>query len=194
MKRKNKAGIFDKILAIRKEYELETYSGNKEVLQFQDSFPCVRVQWEFVAIPQMAYQNEYQRGAIHRGRSVVTIEAFVSKKGQLEAYQKKLEEEDFELLSAVDDSILALKDDIDKYLAMAGEQEKEKEEQHRQSVFAPITSIGSGFREMFGLHPAKKEKRSKYAGAEESEAKKMANMDAYICYKIFKQSHGMMTE
>ncbi len=196
------------ILAIKKKYELEVFPGTKEEMDFQYYFPCVRVRWNFVAIPQMAFQEEFQRGALHRGRTIITIQAFLTSKDDLAAYKKKVDEEDFELLSAVDESLMAMKEDIDKYLAQAGEQEEEKkEEQPKGMIILPFHAVASGFRaigsgvrevrsgfqEMLGLQK-KGELKGKYVKAEESAATKIASTDAYLCYKVFKQTHGMMTE
>ena len=112
-------------------------------------------------------------------------------------YKKKIDDEDLELLSAVDASIMSMKDEIERYLKMAGEEEKKKEEeQRRSSIFEPITSIFSGVGEMLGIHPGKKGKKPsrKYINEEKAAAESTAKNDAYICYKIFKQSHGMMVE
>lgn len=183
------------ILAVKKKYEVETSPGNKEMFPFQHYFPCVRVRWNFVAIPQLAYQEDFQRGAIHRGRTTLTIEGFVVTSEEMDAYKKKVDHEDFELLAAVDESILAMKEEIDKYLSMAGEVQKKEEETHRQSVLSLFTSVARGFREMLGVREKKgKGMRRGLMGQERSAAQALAGFDAYLCYKIFKQSHGMITE
>jgi hypothetical protein len=199
------------VLAMRKGYSLEVEPGITEDRTFESYFPCVRVRWTYVAIPQMAYQQEYQRGAIHTGRTTITIEGFVTSKDDLKEYKKKLDEEDFELIAAVDESLLAMKDDIDKYLTQAGEihkKEEEKEEKRRSLMLEPFIGVGSamrdvgagfrevtaGFKEMFGLPQKGKKKEGKYANDDKSQAKKTAGGDAYVVYTVFKKTHGMMSE
>ena len=176
-----------------------------EMRTFQKYFPCVRVRWNFVAIPQMAFQEEFQIGAIHRGKTVITIEGIVTTEEDLKEYKKKQEAEDFELLTAVDQSILAMKEEIDMYLAKAIEkEEKPKKEEERQSVFAPVIALIDGFKHMFKTlidgfkHLFRIEKKQginkKWVSSEFGAAKKLAELDSYLSYKIFKQSHGMITE
>ena len=184
------------VIATKKEFDIEVSPGLKETHEFKHFIPCLRVRWNFVAIPEMVYQQDYQRGAIHRGRSTIIIDAFVAdeNKKELENYKKKIDDEDLELLAAVDDSILAMKDEIDRYLTKAGEEEKKAEEPHRQSLFEPITSVVSGFKDMFGLKNWKLSSRDRYAGEEEKQAKEIVSAHAYLCYKVFKKTHGMMAE
>ena len=113
-------------LAIKMKYEKETLYGNKEPMEFHDFFPCVRVSVNFVAIPEMSYQQDFQRGAVHRGRSEIHIEAFITTEKEIKKYLKKLEESDLELLSSVDSSIEALKDDLNYYLVEGGAIKEEK--------------------------------------------------------------------
>ena len=185
------------ILAVRQDYAVEVMPGTMEPRKFEDFFPVLRAQWSFVAIPELAYQQEYQRGAVHRGRTTMVIEAFVASKAEFDDYKKKQDEDDLELLGAVDESILAMKDEIDHYLKKAGEEEKKEEEQQkRQSLFEPVTAVYKGFKEMFGLPlgGAKKQHSRNYQKEEQQAANKSVSFDAYLAYKVFKSSHGMMTE
>ncbi len=184
------------IMAMRKEYRVDIRPGTSESRSFEEYFPVIRVQWNYVAIPEMAYQQDYQRGAVHRGRTTIVIDAFIAKKDELENYRKKQEEEDLELLSAVDESLVAMKEDIDKYLKEAGEEEKKEEQkEQRGSIFAPFTDVYKGFKEMFGIKKDKEKRKSKfYLDQEKEAAKSAASADAYIIYKAFKGSHGMLSE
>ncbi len=182
------------IIAIKFKYEQETSYGNTEEKEFQKFFPAVRVRINFTAIPQLAYQEEFQRGAIHRGRSEIIIEGLVITEDEYEKYKKELDKEDFELLGAVDEAILSLKDDLEYYLEKAGEIKKEEEIETRETVIDPFKALFTEFKEIFGIRGKKEGKKIKAPKTEEEQAKKIASNDAYTLYKIFKQTHGMITE
>ncbi|MBI1973002.1 hypothetical protein HYS50_03280 [Candidatus Woesearchaeota archaeon] len=183
------------VLGIKTKYEAEGEYG-KETKEFKEFFPVVRVQFSYVAMPEIAFQAEGQRGAIHRGRTVIIIDAFVATKEDLEEYKKKIEGEDLELLTAVDESILALKDDLEKYLLKA-EQVKKKEEEKQgekgESVFAPFKHMFLGFRDLAGIPTKERKTKGKHRG-EKSQAEEIAKTDAYLIYNIYKKTHGMFTE
>lgn len=87
--------------------------------------PVIRMKFTYVTIPQMAYQQEYQRGAIHVGKSTIEIESYVLEKETIEKYKQAVENEDIELLNGVTIAMDALKDDLKKYLREEGEEFKE---------------------------------------------------------------------
>ena len=87
--------------------------------------PIIRMRFTYVTIPQMAYQQEYQRGAIHVGKTTVDIESYVLEKETIEKYRQAVEDEDLELLEGVTVAMNALKDDLKKYLREEGEEFKE---------------------------------------------------------------------
>lgn len=181
------------ILAIKKRYQTPIRGGLQEEREFKKYFPCIRVRWDFVAIPQMAFQEEYQRGAVHRGRTVITVDAFVATEKQIKDYLKKVDDEDLELLKAVDESIDAMKEDIDKYLKEADEllnTEKESFIKEGKQSRSLLTSLLSGFREMFGMGSS----GNKPEPGEKEAAKSVAKGDGYLIYKVYKQSHGMLKE
>ena len=96
--------------------------------------------------------------------------------------------------------ILAMKEDIDKYLAEAGEK-KEVKKAERESVFAPLKSMFSSVKnvvmdvgELFHVPSPWKGMEKKAVRGEAGAAADLAKLDAYLCYKVFKQSHGMLTE
>lgn len=183
------------ILGIKKQYEAEGEYG-KETKEFKEFFPVVRVQFNYVAMPEIAFQAEGQRGAIHRGRTVIIIDAFVATKEDLEEYEKKIEGEDLELLTAVDESILALRDDLEKYLIKAEQVKKieeEKKEEKGGSVFAPFKHLFLGFRDLAGIPTKERKTKSKHL-SEKKEAEDIAKTDAYLIYNIYKKTHGMFTE
>ncbi len=110
------------LLGIRKVYTELTPDGKFEIdKEFKKYFPCLHVKMRFVAIPEMSYQKEYQRGAIHMGRTEILINGYVATQEEIEAYKKKIERDDIELIGSLDDSLTAVKDELVKYLERAKE-------------------------------------------------------------------------
>lgn len=204
------------VLAVRKQYEIMTYYGNKEERDYVKNFPVLRVRIKHVTIPQMAYQQEYQRGAIHTGHTEITIDGLVASKEDLEAYKRRSDYDTFEVLAAVDQTVEALRDDLEKYLKDAVESYKlesvkglfpfqeKKEEKGSQSIFEPFKALLSGFAEI-GKVPfswkAKEEKEEagdvKITRKQEEEEKKAAsdsiNAEVFLVYDVFKKAHKMFT-
>ena len=180
------------ILAIAKEKGKSTYN------------PCIHVKFEYVAIPQMAYQQELQRGAIHTGRTNITMSAYSLTEEQIEDYKKKKEEEDMELLSSLNSAMDALKDDLKKYLEKADGEFKEKKEEKKKEISAvqklikgltdPIKDVKEGFTELFKLQKSEDKNVSSWKAQQE---KKKGETDSvkqmFILYDVFKKAHGMVT-
>ncbi len=191
-------------LAIRTKYGRQTERGTVET-EFKDYFPVIRVQINFVAIPHLAYQEEGNRGAVHRGRAEIIIEGAVLTKKDLDTYKKRLDEEDMELLSYVDESINALKDELQHYLDRAEEEgvlkprqkeeKKDKKNDIRTGVLEPFIALGDFFKELAGVGDGgKKGKKHEPVRGEEGAAKGSAKTDAYLGYYIFKKQSGLFTE
>lgn len=109
------------LLGIKKTYTEITPNGFEIDREYRKYFPCIHVRIRFVALPEMAYQKEYQRGAVHMGRTEIYIKGYVSTMQQIEAYKKKLEEEDIEIITSLQESLMSMKDEITKYLNEAQE-------------------------------------------------------------------------
>ena len=186
-------------LAVRKNYEKSTPRG-KVAAEFKKHFPVTRVRINFVAMPDMSFQSDYQRGPIHRGQTEIVIEGTVMTKDQIEEYQNSIKEEDFDLLGVVDSSIEALKEDLTYYLEKAGsafdikKKEKLKEEKKKsKGMLEPFMALGDFFKDISGLDFNIKKKKENFGG-EKGPAKGAAKIDAYIAYYIFKKQNKMVTE
>ncbi len=203
------------LLGKKTEYEYDIKeSGRNEIREFKKYFPCLLVKFRYIAIPQMAYQQEYQRGAIHVGRTEITTEAYVCTQEQIEGYMKKKDEEDIELIDSVYSSMEALGDDLKTYLEEAGEVVKKEEEkkekesfikrtffphikpgQKQHSIFDPFKDLLAGFGEFISLFikiPVKAKEtapKGEYKIAV-GEAKKLS----YPPYYVMKKAYGMLTE
>ncbi len=175
---------------------------------FKKYFPCILVKFNYVTIPELVYTPTGQKQPIHMGRTEIVIEPYVATKEEIETYKRKKEEEDIELLSSINEAMMALKDDLKKYLEEAGEKfevEKKKEEKPSISIagtiFEPFFAIFSAFRDLFSfLIPtfkrAKGEKtefKSPREFKEEREkAISVARNSAWTLYHIFKKAHKLM--
>lgn len=109
------------LLGIKKTYTETTPNGFEIDREYKKYFPCVHVKIKFIAIPELSYQKEYQRGAVHIGRTEIYIKGYVSTMKQIEDYKKKLEEEDLAIMGSLQESLMSMKDEITKYLDQAKE-------------------------------------------------------------------------
>ena len=178
------------ILGKQTKYEVQKYDEYMEEMKYKKKFPCVLVKFSHTAMPQMAFYQEQQRGAIHIGRTEILIEGYVLTEKQIEDYKKALESEDFELIASVNDAMEALKEELFKYLDEAGEAiKKEEAKKEKEGFFTPLTSAFKGFGEIFKSFSGKKEKGSKDEG---EIAKDTVKKVTYLIYNIFKKTHGML--
>jgi len=185
-------------LAVRKRFWNETPRGEVET-EFENVFPVTRVRLNFVTIPQLAYQDEGQRGAVHRGQTEIIIEGAILTKDQLEEYKKSLTEADLDLLTFVDSSIEALRKDLTHFLEKAGgafdikkedEPEVKKKGLHKDMA-EPFIALGDFFKDLTSIDFKKKKKTP---ASEKGAAKTLVTLDSYLAYYIFKKEHFMMTE
>ncbi len=188
-------------LAIRDKYEKGTPRG-KVTKDFKDFFPVTRVRVNFVAMPDMSFQSDYQKGAIHRGQTEILIDGIALSKDQLEEYQKQLYESDLDLLAVVDSSIEALREELSYYLEKAGgafeiyKKKEPKEKKQRMSLrkgfLEPFVALGDFFKDISGVDLAFK--TDKINISEKKSAQKMAEVDSYLAYYIFKKQNRLLTE
>ncbi|MAG20173.1 hypothetical protein CL618_01940 [archaeon] len=143
-----------------KRHEYETHSDIRPTdardVEYKKYFPVVLVKFRYIAIPQMAYQQEYQRGAIHAGRSEVVTEGYVCEQKDIDEYRKLQEMDDIELLSSVDDAIGSLGEELTEYLEQAGEVKKGEEKKEEEKGF--LGDFSKSFKKYFVAE--KKEKQS----------------------------------
>ncbi len=156
--------------------------------------PVLKVKFKFVAIPQMSYHNEYQRGAVHMGRTEIEIEPYLVTDEQLKEYVEKKDTEDLELLKSLYDSLDAVGDDLKKYLKEAKEnipEEEKKEEEEEKGMLEPFIALKDGFKDLFGLEMPKKKDTGSLD--EKKKAKSEAAVRAWVLYDVFKKGHKMIT-
>ena len=186
------------ILATTNKYTYITEEGDEEDFEFRKYLPTIIVKLNHIAMPQMAFQKEFQRGPIHTGRTEITILAYALTQDQIEEYKTAKEREDFEeigdLIPSLKDSLEAIGTDLQKYLEQAGQKIEKKEEKPKShgTIFTPFTSIFKGINSIFSRGEAKTVSPKKEF-IEKEAAKRMATVGAYNLYDIFKKTHGMLS-
>ncbi|MBI2545822.1 hypothetical protein HYV81_01440 [Candidatus Woesearchaeota archaeon] len=161
--------------------------------------------FRFRVRPELKYQAEgYQRGPIHIGEIKVTARGYGWSKDDIENYKRYRAEEDFELLALVDrsveDAMVALGDELMKYLEEAGEmvERKEPEQKKPATIYDPFTSMFKGFGELFGLGSKKGKPHEKGMSKlavvyEKRDAERDARGFMWPTYKNYKKAHGMLS-
>ncbi len=179
---------------------------NKEV------YSCLLMTFEYKTKPQLSFQSEgYQhRGPIHVGETKITWRSYAWTQDQIEKYIKMKADEDFEMLTSLDESLRAameaLGGDLENYLkekkAELAEEEKKQEEKKEgkeapkePSAWTLFTDIGGGFKELFSPFIPELKKAAVKEGPSEDDkddAKKGALLYTWQHYKNFKKAHGMV--
>ncbi len=170
---------------------------------------CILVNFYYTTKPEMSFHTpDYQhKGPVHVGKVVVNVKAYGLSDSQIEAYKKYKEEEDLELLGLADAKIQSaidmLGDTFREYLAECDPSYKKKEEDQKnkgiqqESALAPFLSIFSGFAEIGrSFFPAKIKKEENKTGPDLDDLKKAAGdatKHAWLVFKVYKKSHGLLT-
>ncbi|MBS3156448.1 hypothetical protein J4413_04450 [Candidatus Woesearchaeota archaeon] len=186
------------------QIDIELIARKKD--EKKDYSPCIRVLFNYVAIPQMAYQQEYQRGAIHTGRSIIRIESYALTDKNIKDYEDLVEEEDFQLIEGLNEAMASLGDELKSYLKEAGEKfkedEKKKEEPkiERSNIFRDVFY---GFGEIFGMREKSSEQfdqereMKRLSSWQIQDEREVAQGDAvkftYVLYDVFKKFNRMYT-
>ena len=182
------------------------FQTNKETKEKLKYHSYLKLEFTYITIPQMAYQQEYQRGAIHTGRSVIRIESYVLTDKNIKDYEDLVEEEDFQLIEGLNEAMASLGDELKSYLKEAGEKfkedEKKKEEPkiERSNIFRDVFY---GFGEIFGMREKSSEQfdqereMKRLSSWQIQDEREVAQGDAvkftYVLYDVFKKFNRMYT-
>ncbi|MFA6888444.1 MAG: hypothetical protein WC254_03030 [Candidatus Woesearchaeota archaeon] len=185
----------------------------RQMISNKNIYAVVLIHISYRSTPQMSFQQEYQKGPLHVGKTDLTLRAYSWDQKKIDTYLKMKQKEDLDLLSLVDGSVKAaleaLGDELERYLQEAGDETpfsgtKKKEEKtvgKVQSTADPFVSIVKGFGEIFkplsfGLgEKATKEKPVANEQVLDNESKiagKVASDACYQIYKEFKKKNGMV--
>lgn len=171
---------------------LATGSGKKYV-------PCLRIKITFVTKPELHYTQQGQKQPVHIGQTEIVIEPYALTLEQINDYKKSLEEQDIDFVASIDASMMAMKDDIVKYLRDAGEKmEGEKEEEPKKpkaDYLGPVKGIGEGFKMLMPFGGEKGPSKQEVMAEEEEKikAEKLASKLSFVLYDVFKKVNGMMS-
>lgn len=173
---------------------------------FTAYYPVILVKMTYVTRPEMSYSPQGQRQASHVGKVQIEISSYAVTQAQIDAYKGSKDQEDVELLSSVDATMMAIKDDLKKYLGDMGqkfkEDEKKAEKKPDESIFGLFREIFAGFREMFemfkpsknkreGLFSGKSKKIAKKEEEQKAKAEEFAKSMAWVMYDVFKKVNKM---
>jgi len=102
--------------------EVEILARKKGSGNFQQ---CLLLTYNFRTRPEMNYNQEYNRGPLHLGRVEIDFRSYAWNDEEVEKYKRFREQEDFQLLGLIDQSVRAamesLGDELMRYLREAGE-------------------------------------------------------------------------
>ncbi len=185
----------------------------RQLISNKHVYAVILVHISYRSTPQMSYQQEYQRGPLHIGKTDMTLRAYAWDQKTIDKYMKMKQKEDLDLLSVVDGSVKAalesLGDELERYLQEAGEQKpftgtKKKDEKKTQKpsvITDPFVSVVKGFGEIikplsFGIggkaHKEKSAINPQILNNEKKLAGKVASDGCYQIYKEFKKKNGMV--
>ncbi|MFA5887552.1 MAG: hypothetical protein WC852_02485 [Candidatus Nanoarchaeia archaeon] len=168
--------------------------------------PVVLVKMTHVTRPELSYSPQGQKQPTHVGKVQVEISSYAVTQAQIDAYKGNKDKEDVELLASVDATMMAIKDDLKKYLGEMGEkfgEDKKEEKQHQEGILSPFTAMFSVFKDLFSLFKTdkkkpsesffgfKEKKESKKDEAEKDKAADFAKNMAWIMYDVFKKVNKM---
>ncbi|MEK6923056.1 MAG: hypothetical protein AABX08_04615 [Nanoarchaeota archaeon] len=186
------------LLAKVTEYDETTSEGYEVKHEYKKYFPCIRIVFNHVSLPQMAFQREYQRGPVHAGRTEIKIIPYVLTEEEIKKYQAAVEKKSFEdledLIPSIEGSLSAIGEELQKYLEQAGEIQKEKKQEKKESegFLSPFSSIFKGIKEIFSKGESKDQYKKPRSG-EKAAAQGQAKMYAFLIYDIYKKAHGMLS-
>jgi hypothetical protein len=137
----------------------ETASLEIEVLAYdpaaaKTNSPCILITFKYFVKPSLSYQQpeSYQRGPIHVGKVDITMRSYGWSQKEIETYKAYRERQEMDLISVIDASLKAaldaLSDDLEKYLAEAGEEEFKKKQDEKTK---PKEDTRTGLQKFFNI-------------------------------------------
>jgi hypothetical protein len=155
------------------------------------AYGCLLLHFDCRTMPAMNYQQEYNKGPLHVGRVDLVIRGYVWSAKQIESYKLMKEEEDFRLLSHIDQSVKQAMDamgtELAMYLVESGDSNVEGIVKGSKNIIkTPHASIIKGFSEIFGSMSSKKD----VSYLDNEKAEKAVKKEVWSAYKDYKKSFG----
>lgn len=179
--------------------KLVKFSGKEEEMKGNKIILGISVDFKFRTRPVVVKAGPSQYRFL--GKLEMVFKSYVFKPEEFEKLKKKSKEAEFELIDAMtEESLLPMKEDLDKYL----EEKNEEPEKEVNTVFDSwnnwlnkLNKDKEKLLKQVGLAPKSKSKKSvKYYYTEskfvEESAKKVTD-DNWSVYETYKKSHGMLT-
>lgn len=206
----SKMGSADLIAAFEGSLVEIEVLGQKIPENNKDVYACILLTFQYRTRPQMQFSQEggYHRGPLHQGETKIFWRAYAWDQSQIDNYIRMKDEEDYELISAIDGSLKAamdaLGDDMKKYLDEARsmrktEKKEEKKPPKLPGLMEPFSALGKGFADVVTTIVPKSKKsessaeKSAKKKAETGKAAKEASGNLWQHYKNFKKAHRMLT-
>ncbi|MDD5331648.1 MAG: hypothetical protein PHE43_02405 [Candidatus Nanoarchaeia archaeon] len=198
------------LIATQKDFRRTTDYGLVKT-EYKNVIPLIRIKFKFTTIPQMNFQVGYQKGPIHGGLSMIELEGYTPKKEDYEKYIEKKENEEFEIIKSIDNTLESLGDELKNYLREADnlimkkkDEEAAKNKKEEEKEPGPFKALVMGFKQLKdstkkivpSMIPGKgnkEEKLSYLALKEEKKSAEEIGETLYNIYDVYKKSHGMLS-
>jgi len=172
----------------------EIYKGNlpKKTHPSQDYYSCIEVEFVFRTVPQTIRQTQAATQFSQGGRVDAKLKAFVLSDKDLEYMKQQELFYGLEIIEGmIDTSLIALRDDLDKYI----KDEKGKEDKKQVGLFNSIIQGFKDLKEPFSLFKGISFSTSGYQGDETiiKIAENAAMESCFTVYDIYKKAHGMLS-
>ena len=92
---------------------------------FNKFIPTITVKFEYRTVPELAYQQEYQKGPIHVGRTHIIVEGNIKLADEIREKFRIDMKKDIKLLGDLTASSQAFGDELDKYIKESKEEDPE---------------------------------------------------------------------
>jgi hypothetical protein len=153
--------------------------------------------------PELSFHQEGYKhtGPVHMGRVEIILRGYAWTDKQIENYKKMRDEEDFEIIGKIDQSVReameGLGEEMEKYLKEAGEELLLKKEQTAKAEVSQKSMLGDVFGTFVNIKPKEKSKpKTKEDPIKIESEKKKALQEAkwtiWQTYKNYKKSHGFL--
>ena len=173
-------------------------------------YPILVITFQFRTRPEMSVRKEYQQGPAHMGRVSIDFRSYAWTDEDIKRYQALKEQETFELLGMLDDSLndvmKALGEDFQKYLNEQARTEPEYDKEKKKkpvlervagkgSALEPFGALVGGFADLakLALPASSKKGKKKSSSGDADAALRTAKLQLFLMWHIYKKAHRMIS-